>query len=120
MYIQSAGRRQLCRWVGLGECSVCGIHEVPDRFPLVWLFETAEADLIFCGLSEVDDPHFFSLIRGEGAHGKVQRGDAGAFSCGTEIQEHPHVVGLGLYDRFEVSHVDKISCELAGNVGGVV
>ena len=65
-------------------------------------------------------PIVFSLIRGEGAHGKVQRGDAGAFSCGTEIQEHPHVVGLGLYDRFEVSHVDKISCELAGNVGGVV
>lgn len=72
-------------WGGLRECSVCSIHKVLDRFPLVWLFETAEADLIFCGLSDVDDPHFFSLIEGEGTQGEVQRGDTGTFSGGAEF-----------------------------------
>ena len=57
---------------GSGECSVRGIHKVPDRLPLVRLFQRTEADLIFCGSSEMDDPHFFALLRGEGAHGKVQ------------------------------------------------
>ena len=51
---------------GSGECSVRGIHKVPDRLPLVRLFQRTEADLIFCGSSEMDDPHFFSLIEGEG------------------------------------------------------
>ena len=69
---------------GSGECSVRGIHKVPDRLPLVRLFQRTEADLIFGGSSEMDDPHFFALLRGEGAHGKVQRGDAGAFSGGAE------------------------------------
>lgn len=44
---------------GSGECSVRGIHKVPDRLPLVRLFQRTEADLIFCGSSEMDDPHFF-------------------------------------------------------------
>ena len=43
---------------GSGECSVRGIHKVPDRLPLVRLFQRTEADLIFCGSSEMDDPHF--------------------------------------------------------------
>lgn len=32
---------------GSGECSVRGIHKVPDRLPLVRLFQRTEADLIF-------------------------------------------------------------------------
>ena len=65
-------------------------------------------------------PHFFALLRGEGAHGKVQRGDAGAFSGGAEFQKHSHIVGLGLYDRFEIAHGDEVSSELTGDVCGVV
>ena len=72
---------------GSGECSVRGIHKVPDRLPLVRLFQRTEADLIFCGSSEMDDPHFFALLRGEGAHGKVQRRDAGALSSGPAYQQ---------------------------------
>ena len=68
----------------------------------------------------MDDPHFFSLLRGEGAHGKVQRGDAGAFSGGAEFQKHSHIVGLGLYDWFEIAHGDEVSSELTGDVCGVV
>lgn len=105
---------------GSGECSVRGIHKVPDRLPLVRLFQRTEADLIFCGSSEMDDPHFFALLRGEGAHGKVQRGDAGAFSGGAEFQKHSHIVGLGLYDWFEIAHGDEVSSELTGDVCGVV
>ena len=105
---------------GSGECSVRGIHKVPDRLPLVRLFQRTEADLIFCGSSEMDDPHFFALLRGEGAHGKVQRGDAGAFSGGAELQKHSHIVGLGLYDWFEIAHGDEVSSELTGDVCGVV
>lgn len=105
---------------GSGECSVRGIHKVPDCLPLVRLFQRTEADLIFCGSSEMDDPHFFALLRGEGAHGKVQWGDAGAFSGGAEFQKHSHIVGLGLYDRFEIAHGDEVSSELTGDVCGVV
>lgn len=68
----------------------------------------------------MDDPHFFALLRGEGAHGKVQWGDAGAFSGGAELQKHSHIVGLGLYDRFEIAHGDEVSSELTGDVCGVV
>ena len=105
---------------GSCECSVRGIHKVPDRLPLVRLFQRTEADLIFCGSSEMDDPHFFALLRGEGAHGKVQWGDAGAFSGGAELQKHSHIVGLGLYDWFEIAHGDEVPSELTGDVCGVV
>ena len=64
--------------------------------------------------------HLFALLRGEGAHGKVQRGDAGAFSGGAELQKHSHIVGLGLYDWFEIAHGDEVSSELTGDVCGVV
>ena len=59
----------------------------------------------------MDDPHFFALLRGEGAHGKVQWGDAGAFSGGAELQKHSHIVGLGLYDWFEIAHGDEVPSE---------
>ena len=68
----------------------------------------------------MDDPHFFALLRGEGAHGKVQWGDAGAFSGGAELQKHSHIVGLGLYNRFEIAHGDEVSSELTGDVCGIV
>ena len=74
---------------GSCECSVRGIHKVPDRLPLVRLFQRTEADLIFCGSSEMDDPHFFALLRGEGAHGKVQWGDAGAFPAAQSSRSIP-------------------------------
>ena len=101
---------------GSCECSVRGIHKVPDRLPLVRLFQRTEADLIFCGSSEMDDPHFFALLRGEGAHGKVQWGDAGAFSGGAELQKHSLIVVLGLYYRFECAHGEEGSADLAGEV----
>ena len=47
-------------------------------------------------------------------------GDAGAFSGGAELQKHSHIVGLGLYDRFEIAHGDEVSSELTGDVCGVV
>lgn len=52
---------------GSGECSVRGIHKVPDRLPLVRLFQRTEADLIFCGSSEMDDPPFFCAAQGRGS-----------------------------------------------------
>ena len=68
----------------------------------------------------MDDPHFFALLRGEGAHGKVQWGDAGAFSGGAEFQKHSHIVGLGLYDRLKIAHADEVVSELTSDVGGIV
>ncbi len=60
----------------------------------------------------------FTLLR-RGAHGKVQRGDAGAFPA-AQSSKHSHIVGLGLYDWFEIAHGDEVSSELTGDVCGVV
>ena len=54
----------------------------------------------------------FALLRGEGAHGKVQWEMQAAFSGGAELQKHSHIVGLGLYNRFEIAHGDEVSSEL--------
>lgn len=42
------------------------------------------------------------------------------FSGGAEFQKHSHIVGLGLYDWFEIAHGDEVSSELTGDVCGVV